>query len=45
MEEKARIPKLTLLYLVLPERAIEIDTEFDFKMLEFMMRYNKSLQA
>lgn len=45
MEEKARIPKRTLLYLVPPERAIDIDTELDFKMLEFMIRYNKSLQA
>ena len=37
MKEKARIPKRTLLYLVPPERAIDIDTELDFKILEFLM--------
>jgi CMP-N,N'-diacetyllegionaminic acid synthase len=37
MEEKARIPERTLLYLVPPERAIDLDTELDFQILEFMM--------
>lgn len=37
MEEKARIPKRTLLYLIPPERAIDIDTELDFEILEFLM--------
>ena len=37
MEEAARIPARTLLYVVPPERAIDIDTELDFKILEFLM--------
>lgn len=44
MEERARIPKKTLLYLVPPERAIDIDTELDFKILEFMIRHDISSQ-
>jgi CMP-N-acetylneuraminic acid synthetase len=37
MEEKARIPERTLLYFVPPERAIDVDTELDLKILEFLM--------
>lgn len=37
MEECVRIPERTLLYVVPCERAIDIDTELDFKILEFMM--------
>ena len=37
MQERARIPKRTLLYLVPLERSIDIDTELDLKILEFMM--------
>ena len=37
MEERARIPERTLLYLVSPERAIDIDTDLDFEILEFLM--------
>jgi len=37
MEERARIPARTLLYLVSPERAIDIDTDLDFEILEFLM--------
>jgi len=37
MEEKARIPKRTLLYLIPSERAVDIDTELDFKVLEYLM--------
>jgi CMP-N-acetylneuraminic acid synthetase len=37
MEEKARIPKRSLLYQVPTERAIDMDTELDFKILEFLM--------
>ena len=40
--EKARIPKRTLLYLVPPERAIDIDAELDFKILEFLMGQGKA---
>lgn len=35
MEEQARIPKRTKLYLVPRERSIDIDTEFDFQILEY----------
>ena len=44
MEEKARIPKRTLLYLIPPERAIDIDTELDFEILEFLMGKKMGLQ-
>lgn len=37
MEEKARIPRRTLLYLVPPERAVDIDTELDFRILECLL--------
>jgi CMP-N,N'-diacetyllegionaminic acid synthase len=37
MEEKSRVPRRSLLYLVPSERAIDIDTELDFKILEFLM--------
>jgi CMP-N-acetylneuraminic acid synthetase len=37
MEEKARIPKKTRLYVVPPERALDLDTELDFQILEFLM--------
>ena len=37
MDEAARIPRRSLLYLVPAERSIDIDTELDFKILEFLM--------
>jgi len=40
MEEKARIPKRTILYMIPPERAIDIDNEFDLKLLEFQLQQN-----
>ena len=40
MEEKARIPEKTLLYLVPSERAIDIDTELEFEILEFLIKKN-----
>ena len=36
IDKKARIPEKTRLYLVPSERAIDIDTEFDFQILEFL---------
>ena len=42
MEECVRIPERTLLYVVPSERAIDIDTEFDFKILEFLMAESKA---
>ena len=42
MEKKARIPERTLLYLVPSERAIDIDTELDFEILEFLMGRGKA---
>ena len=38
MEEQARIPKKTQLYLVPPERSIDLDTEFDFRVLGFLLK-------
>lgn len=37
MEEKARLPRRTSLYLVPPERALDLDSEFDFQILEFLL--------
>ena len=37
MEECARIPERTLLYIIPSERAIDIDRETDFEILEFLM--------
>lgn len=37
MEEKARIPRKTKLYLVPRERAVDLDTESDFQLLEFLL--------
>jgi len=37
MEERARIPERTLLYSVSLEQAIDLDTELDSKILEFLM--------
>lgn len=37
MEDHARIPKRTKLYLVPKERSIDLDTEFDFKFLEHQL--------
>jgi CMP-N-acetylneuraminic acid synthetase len=42
MEECARIPERTLLYVVPRERSIDIDTELDFKILEFLMGESKA---
>jgi CMP-N-acetylneuraminic acid synthetase len=39
MDEKARIPRKTLLYKVPTDRAIDIDTEFDFQLLEYLMSH------
>lgn len=44
MEEKARVPKRTLLYLIPPERAIDIDTGLDFEILEFLTGKKMGLQ-
>ncbi|MBN1293328.1 MAG: acylneuraminate cytidylyltransferase family protein [Candidatus Latescibacteria bacterium] len=38
MEEKARIAKRTKIYIVPPERAIDLDTEMDFIFLETMLK-------
>lgn len=37
MVEKSRLPKKTLLYEIQPNRGIDIDTEFDFKIAEFIL--------
>ncbi len=37
MEEEARIPEKTKLYVVPEERFIDLDTELDFEMLEFLV--------
>ena len=37
MEMGERLPRRTLLYEVSRQRAIDLDTEFDFQMLEWMM--------
>lgn len=36
MEEEARLPKKTLIYETVPEKSVDIDTEMDWKMLEFL---------
>ena len=38
MEEEARIPKKTRLYVVPHDRALDLDTELDFHILEFLLR-------
>ncbi len=43
MQEKARIPKKSRLYLVPTERALDIDSEFDFELLEFVYSRTESL--
>ena len=43
MQEKARIPRKSKLYLVPPERAIDVDSEFDFELLEFVHSRTESL--
>lgn len=43
MQEQARIPKKSKLYLVPPERALDIDSEFDFELLEFVYSRTESL--
>jgi CMP-N,N'-diacetyllegionaminic acid synthase len=42
MDEQKRIPERTLMYIVPNERAIDIDTELDFRMLAFLMEDIKS---
>ena len=41
-EERARIPNRTRIYLVPPERAFDLDTEFDFELMEYMMRSRRA---
>ena len=42
MQEQARIPRKSRLYLVPPERAIDVDSEFDFELLEFVYSRTES---
>lgn len=37
MEEKARLPRKTRLYLVPPERSVDLDGEEDFRLLEYLI--------
>ena len=43
MNEQARIPRKSRLYLVPPERALDVDSEFDFELLEFVYSRTESL--
>ncbi len=43
MNECRRIPQRTRLYRVPAERALDLDTELDFEMLEFLMTKNRDL--
>ncbi len=45
MQEQARIPRKSRLYLVPPERALDIDSEFDFEVLEYVFSKNKQNSA
>ena len=36
LKEEARIPKRSRLYLVPKERSLDLDTELDWKMLEYL---------
>jgi len=38
MQEQARIPKKSRIYLVPPERALDLDSELDFEILEAIIR-------
>lgn len=38
MEEQQRIPDRTILYLVPRERSLDLDTEFDFRLLENLLK-------
>ena len=38
LEEKRRLPEKSRLYLVPKERSLDLDTEFDFKLLEFFLK-------
>ena len=37
MEKKARLPNRTRIYLVPPERAFDLDSEFDFEIMEYII--------
>jgi len=43
MREQARIPKKSKIYLVPPERALDLDTELDFEILETMLQRRERL--
>ena len=38
MVEKARLPKKTLIHVVPADRCLDVDTEFDLKILEFLLQ-------
>ena len=41
MEEKERLPKRSLLYVLPNERTVDLDTEMDFLFLEFLINRDK----
>ena len=43
IDEKARLPRKTMFYKVPVERSVDIDTEFDFELLEiYLTRLEKN---